>query len=303
MKFLLPLLAVAASAENDSGLNKANSIYSRKFNRLHGTPPVVSKIIQYLGQMKPNLVPKEILVEMKNLTSTIDKVLKGQAPRSLGNGGNRFLVPIPLQAIWGYGCWCYFGDDLMQGQGTPVNALDGFCKNMQLCLRCAVLDGENCPIDDDLDAEDKTCDPKTQKYNSEFSKLPAEQAILADCTKKNDNMCAKNTCCCEMKFIADLLSMITSMTPFDVSYQHARGWDPTENCPTNPGHPGPNPGNPGNGDGNGNDSKACCGQYPSRQIYNKKYLECCEEDSNVFNPMSHVCCLNGVGVQDIGNCP
>merc|ERR1712076_201364 len=99
-----------------------------------------------------------------------DRSVERNAAANPNQSGNRFLIPIPLQAIWGYGCWCHFGEDTMKGQGTPVNMLDGFCKSMQLCLRCAVLDGQNCPQDEDSD-QDKICDPKNQGYNSEFKKF------------------------------------------------------------------------------------------------------------------------------------
>lgn len=232
--------------------------------------------------------------------------------RSLGSNSDKGLVPIPLQAIWGYGCWCYFGEDLMSGQGHPVNQLDGFCKNMQLCLRCSVIDAENCP--DEETGMPKTCDPKTQTYQSEFSKVTDDKSILTDCESKNgDNLCAKNVCCCQLNFIKDLMSMITNMQPFDIIYQHARGWDFQSNClanpnnPGNPGHPGPNPGNPGspgqpgNGEGGDNSGRACCGQYPKRVLYNTQNLECCNVDHEIFNPMSHTCCADS-GVKELGMC-
>jgi len=239
------------------------------------------------------------------------------------NDKNSYAVPIPLQAIWGYGCWCHFGEDLLQGQGTPVNTLDQFCKDMQLCLRCAVMDGNNCPSDEnDTDFDhDETCDPKTQNYESEFSKLPEEQSILADCADANPtNLCAKNTCCCEMKFISDLLSLITSMQPFDINFQHKRGWDYEGNClpkntspkvPSNGGNPGPpNPG-PGNGDdapqdpdgkNNTGDDKACCGKYPYRFVYHTNNMDCCEDVNAIYSPLSHECCADGSGVKSTGMC-
>merc|ERR1711988_1844715 len=44
--------------------------------------------------------------------------------------------PISLDGIWGYGCWCNFGEHLLTGGATPVNEFDEICKNLQLCLRC-----------------------------------------------------------------------------------------------------------------------------------------------------------------------
>ena len=31
-----------------------------------------------------------------------------------------------LTPIWGYGCWCYFQEDIGKGMGEPVNAVDGY---------------------------------------------------------------------------------------------------------------------------------------------------------------------------------
>ena len=30
-----------------------------------------------------------------------------------------------------YGCWCYFYDNVGRGKGTPVDEIDGFCKQLQ----------------------------------------------------------------------------------------------------------------------------------------------------------------------------
>ena len=49
----------------------------------------------------------------------------------------------------------------MNGSGDPVNELDQFCKDMQICLRCAVLDSEN--------AGWEMCDPINQNYTTSVS--------------------------------------------------------------------------------------------------------------------------------------
>lgn len=54
---------------------------------------------------------------------------------------NECDVPLNLRGIWGYGCYCNFGNKLTQGKGAPVNNEDSICKRMQLCLRCAEMDG------------------------------------------------------------------------------------------------------------------------------------------------------------------
>merc|ERR1712098_951217 len=98
-------------------------------------------------------------------------------------------IPLSLDGIWGYGCWCNFGYDLMQGKGKPVNEFDAVCKSLQLCLRCARMDG---------DTDGYTCDPSTQGYNAYFSWMPQTNGILADCTEKNPgDFCAQHSCSCE----------------------------------------------------------------------------------------------------------
>merc|ERR1711981_1478769 len=64
-------------------------------------------------------------------------------------------APLGLQGIWGYGCWCNFGAALMTGRATPVNKFDEICRDMQLCLRCAVRDSV---------IDGYGCDPKTKSY-------------------------------------------------------------------------------------------------------------------------------------------
>ena len=49
-------------------------------------------------------------------------------------------TPIDLSGIWGYGCWCSFGSEILRGGGQPVNRFDEICRDMTLCLRCAKID-------------------------------------------------------------------------------------------------------------------------------------------------------------------
>ena len=259
------------------------------------------KIVEAVGQLRSRFLSDELRNEFKAKAQHMRDVKSGRAiPPQNGKSGenpidgfNRFYVPLNLQAIWGYGCWCHFGDDLMVGAGTPVNLLDSYCKSMQLCMRCAVMDGDECP-EDENNNNSETCDPKNQSYSAEFTKHTDDKAIYADCAESNpDSKCAANTCCCEMKFIAQLLSLLTNENqPFDSSFQHSQGFDWHANCKSS-----------GNGGGGNVVDRGCCGEYPNRVIYNKNDIECCAEDDSLFNPMSHVCCANGVGVQELGMCP
>jgi len=251
------------------------------------------KMAAILGNIQDEDMNPDYLGQMKNfvnasLTSSSEKAT---GKSNLGINTDKALIPLPLQAIWGYGCWCNFGASLMTGSGEPVNFLDGFCKNMQLCLKCGVIDSKNCP---DAENNFEVCDPKTQDYAAEFSKLPSAESILADCTDLNaGNECAINSCCCELKLIADIISLITSSQVFDPNYKHSLGsFNPNESC-------GPNT---PNGYGNGS-NKDCCGEYPFRFPYKTNKMNCCIEDDTIYNPMMYTCCPFGVGVQTLGSCP
>lgn len=69
--------------------------------------------------------------------------------------------------------------------------------------------------------------------------------------------------------------------------------------------PGPRDGNGGsadnNGGGGGNSNKSCCGAYPDRFPYAIKNSSCCEDDGNIFDPNTKMCC-DTVGVSDLGSC-
>ena len=43
----------------------------------------------------------------------------------------------------GYGCWCYFYDDVGRGKGTPVDEIDSFCKVLNDGYECAIRDSED----------------------------------------------------------------------------------------------------------------------------------------------------------------
>ena len=44
-----------------------------------------------------------------------------------------------ITPIFGYGCWCNFGDMFGKGGGKPVDALDRSCKQLQKCVQSDCL--------------------------------------------------------------------------------------------------------------------------------------------------------------------
>ena len=55
----------------------------------------------------------------------------------------------------GYGCWCYFGSDYVNGRGHTQDALDEECKKLVNGYRCARMDAK---------ARGEICDASTEAY-------------------------------------------------------------------------------------------------------------------------------------------
>ena len=200
-------------------------------------------------------------------------------------------IPVTLKGIWGYGCWCNFGGDLMKGKGTPVNPHDKVCQDMQLCLRCAEMDASS---------DGYACNVKTVTYNS-LLQLGAvgladnDNSINSGCTSINGNdKCAAHTCACEVQMINDILELVWQGYAHDMAPRHpdnpyggAFDWD--SQCFTDP---------------NGQIIKECCGKYPFRFPYNSLNKECCEKGGEyaTYNPLDQVCCDSGVEKVSNGGC-
>lgn len=185
--------------------------------------------------------------------------------------------PVSLEGIWGYGCWCNFGEHLLTGGASPVNQFDEICKNLQLCLRCAKMDGEN---------DGYECDPKTVDYNSVSEWFQAGEGIFSECeTLNTGDHCATHCCTCEVDMVNSLLKTIWDIQAYDPQYKHELGFSREENCPTNPQHT----------------LSACCGYYPTRFPYSNEVRQCCRADQSLYNPLNKDCC-EGAGVSPIGSC-
>lgn len=187
-------------------------------------------------------------------------------------------VPFVLEEIWGYGCWCNFGANLMMGHGAPVNSYDAICKDAQLCLRCAKNDGKDGGYD---------CDPITKKFNNVNG-----PGFVSECTNANaDDDCAGHVCSCETQLIADLLETVfqphAEREEFDPSVKHSEGFDYEAECPkaTGPQY-----------------EAECCGLYPRRFPFGSgNPNKACCAGINIYNPVYQECCNDGTAA-DTGAC-
>lgn len=168
-----------------------------------------------------------------------------------------------IQGIFQYGCWCNFGSKLLTGQGKPVNIFDEICKDYQLCLRCARIDGKE---------DGYKCNPKKEMFSA---KISSNQTVTCS---TNQNTCSSHVCSCNYDFFSRLVVLLwKKKDTYDSSYLHKNGFDVEEICLKKPG----------------NVAKKCCGEYPKRKPFplNGKY-QCCQE-KKLYETGSDVCCENG----------
>lgn len=274
-------LSVTSSPEAALAEKLADAIMLKANNKLDKIPiPLYDQVIGYANSKLPEDATK--FYQYKDPRKA-GHVGRSGSSGSLNCGGGECEVPITLNGLWGYGCHCNFGGELMTGHGTPVNDHDEICMNLQNCLRCVV-------IDDEADGQPNNCDPKTEEFSIVSSFFSPDQAIANDCSTANNNdPCKSHACTCEVKFISALIEKMFDQYVYDPAYLHA---DQGGNFdPTAPGSCGANTGGPLR-------NKVCCGAYPTRYPYITQNRQCCDNDQTLFNPLSQQCCPNGV--EDIG---
>lgn len=187
-------------------------------------------------------------------------------------------VPINLEGLWGYGCWCHFGADLMRGHGDPQNDHDTICMDLQNCLRCIQIDEVPATVGGGI------CNPKSSTFQLGASFFSGEQALMTECGAANSgNDCGKFSCVCEMNFIAALVDKMFEGYVYDASFKHddaGGSWNFEDNCIT-PHATAPK-------------TKECCGNYPSRVPFYIENRSCCEATQELYSEVSHNCCDDGV---------
>merc|ERR1712110_360391 len=171
--------------------------------------------------------------------------------------------PFDFAAIWGYGCYCFFGKNAGKGSGKPRNQVDKLCKNLQFCYRCVTIDS--------WFNADETCRPGEQTYVVNSNHETEGEKIMTECMVGNDDDCSINTCCCETKFVADLIELFWDGYIFEPEYKHQPegpfSWD--LNCYVKPA----------------TKVLSCCGEYPERFPYDIDAYECCEDGNIVKQGM------------------
>merc|ERR1712110_1335860 len=175
-------------------------------------------------------------------------------------------VPFDLTAIWGFGCWCNFGTNLMMGHSKPVDEVDKLCRDMQLCLRCAKFDAQQ--VGD-------VCDPLTQDWVT-----VSGPNYTYDCASQNaGDKCAERSCCCEADFLAGLMGLVFQLPQYvqDTNFLHSQGFDTDLSCPVGPGP---------------RQEKNCCGVYPDRFPYGIQNRGCCH-GMKLYPLATHDCCPDG----------
>lgn len=178
-----------------------------------------------------------------------------------------FVGQLVMQTIGeGYGCWCYFQEDVGKGKSDPVDEVDSLCKVLHQGYECSMLD-------------DPTCLPYDVQYNRpNVFFIGNQDQIRPICeTMNSGNQCHIDACTVETNFV---FSIFNAQDPGQDSFQHrsdGSGFDIEANCPINRG---------------ANGEKSCCGEYPNRfpyksfggtraccgmGTYDTGIQECCEE--------------------------
>ena len=236
-----------------------------------------------LANMLSQMLKEEVYEKDRNLKDLMRSIKNdaanntGYASRSSKKNckkGEKCGSMFELEAIWGYGCFCNFGENWKSSHGKPVNEIDKVCQNLYNCYKCAIIDSEEENSKD-------TCDPNTQKYKVPIIKNVHQQGTYAACSAMNNrNNCKIRTCCCDLNFAKEILEYFFTGETIDPDIKHSNGFSMIDNCPVCQGkfcQAG---------------SKKCCGEYPKRfpyntqdgrraccwkKTYNTNRLQCCED--------------------------
>lgn len=174
---------------------------------------------------------------------------------------------IPFDAIWSYGCWCYFGENAGDGQGPPQNSIDEACRALSLCYKCSTIDSYDTA---------SLCRPGFTDYQVGITKAFQQGSYVACTNEFNDNECQVNVCTCETQFIRNLLDLFFQGYKFDPSLHHNNWSDAV--CKIK---------------GEGPSTLECCGQYPNRVPFKmESSTECCQ-NMKLYNSDSQSCCADG----------
>lgn len=280
---------------------------------------------EYESWVSKNGVSEKILNLEKN--SSIDR-LGPQNLRSFNSAWARTL----LANIWGYGCWCYFMEDVGKGHGATKDDID---------IQCKVLsEGYYC-----IKGDDKSCEPWNQSYQSSNGMglilsmndptFDLGYQIRTDCEIQNQNDdCAIKACTVEGYFAMKLLQSLLNSGAPNPQLLHQNGFDPKLECgnpfnivsevhgfggsnnfepPTDKNQGGQHKDTTSNSSNNNNNNtskvafaQTCCGVYPVRFPFDisNGSKACCGQVTYAVTSMD--CCIDDVTgietVEAIGNC-
>lgn len=194
------------------------------------------------------------------------------ATASMRAQSNPLAVAI-MENLDGYGCWCYFDDNHVNGRGKPVNEIDEFCKILHDGYECAKRDSR---------AVGDTCVPWEVHYFA--PKIGSIADIQSGCETENsdspaeDYECALRACIIETHFVTSLLFHTMAGGQLDIDiFGHQSDFTPEIGCPST----------------GGQSEVECCGTYPLRFPYNKKGGErdCCGDQT--YSTVFRECCADG----------
>merc|ERR1711879_1087581 len=212
----------------------------------------------------------------------INELSGGVLDRSVQCGDGGCVVPLSLQKIWNYGCWCNMGQNLLQGVGQTVDNYDQACQSMQRCLRCAEIDAS---------AGGYECDVKSTAYSASMTLNSQTGSMLANCDALNpQNPCGASLCMCETQFISEVIDNLWAGAAYASENLHRNGFERESTCMKGfAGQP----------------VYECCGLYPKRFPFNVNQQACCTDDASygrAYNFATQECCEGGAQIADLGNC-
>merc|ERR1712110_32706 len=131
------------------------------------------------------------------------------------DGGASCYTGYKLEPVHGYGCWCNLDDRMMIGRGKPVDMYDEYCKNYQLCVRCAKKDGEVLGYE---------CKPKTKDFKADFSVSPYNCNVNFNSDGSVDK-CGNSMCECYSNLVDKLATYLwvgpaSNFPGYDIAYNH-----------------------------------------------------------------------------------
>ena len=213
-----------------------------------------------------------------------------------------------------YGCWCYFENDFVDGQGPAQDPIDEICKTLNMGYRCIIMDMEDAGT---------PCVPYEVTYNSAFGSGLAPFGLTMDnliqeCEAQNTpGSCESMTCQVEGWFLLSYFTWSVWGGAIDTSQSAANGFDHDSTCkgikaassspfdPNNGGAISPfnqnavTPASSGVATTAESPYEACCGSVPLRHPYRHSVTkDCCPEANRTYNPNIQLCCVDA-GTVDV----